>query len=97
MVGRYLSTQMWQGVELRLTDMPRRACNPAGNNDVMAHRQAHIGQRGGGAHEPAALLQPAQRRQPAGAAVLGGLGALVAATCMCLAAASPQADISFHS
>ena len=78
--------------------MPRMPCNPAGNDDLMAHRQAHIGQRGGGAHEPAALLQPAQRRQPAGAAVLGGrLGALVAATCMCLAAASAQSDVSFHS
>lgn len=55
--------------------MPRRPCIPAGNNDLMAHRQAHIGQRGGRAHEPAALLQPTQRRQPAAAAVLGGLGA----------------------
>ena len=62
-----------------LTDTLAGPCDSAGNNNLMAHRQAHIGQRGCGAHEPAALLQPSQRRQPAGAAVLGGLGARLCA------------------
>jgi hypothetical protein len=78
--------------------MPRIACNPTGNDDLVAHCQAHISQRCGGAHEPAALLQPPQRRQPAGATVLGGrLGALVAATRMGLAAVPAQSDVSSHS